>query len=256
MRSVGGEGMSSYLDLSPKTMMEIMFRKLLLITCIALLSGCGFMPGMQNPNTSRMTIVHTPETQIRPILISITPQIISQQAISYYSYHVAPADVLNISIWQHPEFTSKELYANQLTGVPSTQGAAGKEGYLVNAKGYIYFPLIGNVFVEGKTMDQIRHDMTIRLKRYLRNPALNVRVVDFRGQKVYLFGEIMRPGFVPITDQPLSITDAISLTGGFNPNSADPEHIYVIRGNIYRPTVYWLNAQTPDLLLQRNGTVS
>ncbi len=59
----------------------------------------------------------------------------------------------------------------------------------------------------------------------------------------------MKSGFVPITDQPLSITDAISLSGGINPNSADPEHIYVIRGNIYRPTIYWLNAKTPDGLL-------
>ena len=59
----------------------------------------------------------------------------------------------------------------------------------------------------------------------------------------------MKSRFIPITDQSLSITDAISLAGGLNPNSADPEHIYVIRGNIKRPYIYWLNAKTPDAFL-------
>ncbi len=142
-----------------------MFRKLEIFICVSLLSGCNIMPGMHNPNISRMTVVQTPKMDIHPVLIPITPQLVAQQSISNYAYHVAPADVLNISIWQHPEFNPKELYANQLTGIPSTQGAAGKEGYLVNSKGCIYFPLVGNMLVAGKTMDQIRHEMTIRLKR-------------------------------------------------------------------------------------------
>lgn len=205
------------------------------------------MPGIENPDVSHMTTPYYQKPiQVKPILIPITPSLIADHSISKYAYHIAPADVLNISIWQHPEFNARELYANQLTGLPSTQGAAGKEGYLVNANGYIYFPLAGNIFVAGKTVDELRLILTRRLKRYLKQPELNVRVVDFRGQKVYIFGEIMKSGFVPITDQPLSITDAISLSGGVNPNSADPEHIYIIRGSIFRPLVYWLNAKSPE----------
>lgn len=208
------------------------------------------MPGMENPDPSHMTKASSSiQFDVKPILIPITPSLIANQHFSTYVYRVAPADVLNIIIWQHPEFTPKELSVNQLSGQPSTQGAAGKEGYLVSSNGYIYFPLIGNIMVAGKTTEQIRIDITRQLKKYLKHPELNVRVVDYRGQKVYIFGEIMKSGFVPITDQPLSITDAISLSGGLNPNAADPEHIYVIRGNIYRPDIYWLNARTPDGLL-------
>ncbi len=218
-----------------------------------LLAGCNMMPGMHNPELSRMRIDHrtalTQPSYIRPILIPVTPSLIAHQDISNYTYRIASADVLNIIIWQHPEFTPRELSANSLTGTPSTQGAAGREGYLVDSRGYIYFPLVGNVFVAGKTTDEIRLEITHQLKRYLKHPEINVRVVDYRGQKVYLFGEIMKPGFVPITDQPLSITDAISLSGGFDPNAADPGHIYVIRGRMEQPNIYWLNAKTPDGLL-------
>jgi polysaccharide export outer membrane protein len=61
----------------------------------------------------------------------------------------------------------------------------------------------------------------------------------------------MKPGFIPFTDQVLSITDAISMSGGFDPNAADPSHVYIIRAglNLYRPKVYWLNAKTPESLL-------
>jgi len=217
---------------------------------LILLSGCGIMPGMQNPNLARMNR-ETPSSKIQmvPTLIPITPTLIADQRISTYTYRIAPADVLNISVWRHPEFSPRELQVSQVTGLPSTQGAAGQEGYLVNPKGYIYFPLVGNVLVAGKTVDEIRTNLTHRLRRYIKQPELNVRVVDFRGRKVYVIGEVNKPGFVPLNDQPLSITDAIVLTGGLDPNAADPSHIYVIRGSIARPDVYWLDASTPEALL-------
>lgn len=207
------------------------------------------MPGMHNLDTSNMPVVQTrTKINIKPTLIPITPTLITNDTISKYDYRVAPSDVLDIAVWQHPEFSPKDR-TNPMSGLPSTQGAAGKEGYLVNPKGYIYFPLVGNILVAGKTVDQVRMDITQHLKRYLKQPELNVRVVDFRGRKIYVFGEVMKPGFIPITDQPLSITDAISLSGSLDPNAADPEHIYIIRGNIYTPNIYWLNAKTPDALL-------
>lgn len=220
------------------------------IVAILFLSGCTVMPGMQNPDTSSMNKRDYQENvKIEPTLIPINASLISNQTISKYIYHIAPADVLDIHVWQHPEFSVPELHNNQNNGLPSTQGAAGQEGYLVNPEGYIYFPLVGNVLVSGKTVDNVRTEMTHRLKKYIKNPQLNVRVSDFRSRKIYVLGEVMKPGFVPLNDQPLSITDAIVLTGGLDPNAADATHIYVIRGNIYKPDVYWLNAKTPETLL-------
>ncbi len=220
-----------------------------LVLVLGLLSSCTIMPGLENPNTSSMRkLVPPSHPQIVPTLIPITPALIHDQRISNYTYHIAPADVLNVSVWQHAELSPKGLALNQ-SNAPSTQGAAGQEGYLVNSTGRIYFPLVGSIKVANKTVDEVRRELTQRLKRYLKNPQLNVRVVDFRGRKVYVVGEVLKPGFIPINDQPLSITDALVLTGGLDPNAADPSHIYVIRGRIERPEVYWLNAKTPEALL-------
>lgn len=223
------------------------------VVCLAVfLSSCAVLPGLQNPN--RYRIPKQPRLQynalnVRPTLIQITTDYVRSQPNAMYVYHVAPADVLNVAVWAHPEFTPVELHAAGATTGPSVQGAAGQMGYLVNPEGYIFFPLVGNVHVSGDTVDDIRVALTRKLKKYIRNPQINVRVADFRGQKIYVFGEVGRPGFIPLNDQPLTITDALTMSGSLDPNAADPGHIYIIRGNLEHPYIYWLNARQPDGLL-------
>ena len=225
-----------------------MLKKMSVLSLSILLCNCSLMPGMQNLNTSQMPKYTPPEhVEVHPILIPITPALIADTRVSTYFYKVAPADVLHITVWEHPEF----LIEGQTAGIntTSTQGAAGMSGYLVNASGHIYFPLVGYVHVANKTVDQIRKDITRRLKKYVPNPQVNVRVADFRGQKIYVLGEVTKTGFLPITDQNLTIADALAQSGWLNSEAADPGNIYVIRGNYANPRIYWLNARTPDKLL-------
>jgi len=213
-----------------------------------LLCSCGIMPGMQNLNIKPMQKYIVPErVHVNPTLIPVTPSLIADQRVSTYFYHVAPADVLHITVWEHPEFLIEMQTTTALA--PSVQGAAGVQGYLVNADGRIYFPLIGYVKVANKTVDQIRVEITRRLRKYVPNPQVNVRVSDFRGQKVYVLGEVTKTGFLPITDQKLTIADALSQSGWLNSETADPSYIYVIRGDFTHPQIFWLNAKTPDRLL-------
>lgn len=227
-----------------------MRRPLSIISTAILMSGCGasVMPGMQNLNTAPMRkYVVQERVHVQPTLIPISPSLIADQRVSTYYYHVAPSDVLHVTVWQHPEF---QLEAQTVTAMtPGVQGAAGLPGYLVNANGQIYFPLVGYVKVANKTVDQIRVDITKRLEKYVPNPQVNVRVADFRGQKVYVLGEVMKTGFLPITDQNLTIADALALSGWIDSKAADPSNIYVIRGDYTRPQIFWLDAKTPDKLL-------
>ena len=207
------------------------------------------MPGMQNLETTQMRKLVVPErVEVHPTLIPITPSLIADQRVSTYFYRVAPADVLHINVWEHPEFNLVDTLPGAAT-TPGIHGAAGQVGYLVNSSGRIYFPLIGYVDVADKTVDQIRADITHRLRKYVPNPQINVRVADFRGQKVYVLGEVAKTGFLPINDQQLTIADALALSGWLDPAAADPRYIYVIRGNFTCPQIFWLDAKTPDRLL-------
>lgn len=214
----------------------------------ALICSCGLMPGMKNLDTSNMRKVYPQERiEVHPVLIPITPALIINQKVGIYHYRIAPSDVLSINVWQHPEFDF--MPTNTLAASAGVQGAAGHPGYLVNANGQIYFPLIGYVSVVGRTVETVRVNITERLKRYVPNPQVNVRVADYRGQKIYVLGEVKNPNFLPINDQPLTIADALALSGGMNPDAADPRYIFIIRGSITSPQIFWLDAKTPDKML-------
>ncbi len=225
-----------------------MLKKISVIASALSLCHCSMMPGMDNINTRKMQKYTAPKFEdVHATLIPISADLIADQRINTYYYHVAPSDVLHITVWQHPEFLI-EVQGSAIT-TSSTQGPSGQQGYLVNANGDIFFPLIGYVKVANKTVDTIRAEITHKLRKYVPNPQVNVRVADFRGQKIYVLGELNKVGFLPITDQQLTIADALAQSGWMNVDTADPSYIYVIRGSFTAPQIYWLNAKTADKLL-------
>jgi len=219
-----------------------------IISCLLIalfLTGCSMLPGMQNIDTSTARFEKTGKSvYVDPVIIPITASNVAADNEPYI-YRIAPQDVLSIMVWNYAEFNTPALQNSTNT----TGQSAGSPGYLVDHHGNIYFPLIGSVHVQGQSIDQVRMLLTKKLSYYLRKPNIIVRVADFRSKKVYVMGEVLKPGFLSMNDQPLSITDAITMAGSLDPNASDPRHIYVIRGSLTHPEIYWLNAATPAALL-------
>ena len=230
-----------------------MLKKITLATATLALAGCNvtpikILPGMQNLSTYKMhKQAKRQKIQVEPTVVPITPSLIADKGVRMYDYRVSPSDVLHVNVWEHPEFALETQ--NVTAAAAGVQGAAGLPGYLVDAHGRIYFPLIGYVHVAGKTLDQVRVDVSRKLEKYIPNPQVNVRVADYRGQRVYVLGEVMKKGFLPINDQQLTIADALALSGWIDSKYADPSNIYVIRGDYTKPLIFWLDARTPDKLL-------
>ena len=80
--------------------------------------------------------------------------------------------------------------------------------YLVNIDGELNFPVLGKIKVEGFTNKEITDLLTKRLSDYIKNPVVNVRLINF---KVSVLGEVGRPGTYPVTNERISIIEAISL---------------------------------------------
>ncbi len=188
-----------------------------------------------------------------------------------YNYRIGAYDVLTITVWDHPELSStitgaatsgQNIYGNQSgTGAsalnnPSAAQSPGElSGILVDPNGYIFFPYAGRFKVGGLTPLQAHAALQNRLSKYLRNPQVSVRVFAFRSQQVSVIGQVVHPSIAPITDKPLTVMDAINLSGGINPNDADPSHIFVVRGSMYHPVVFLLNATSPEGLLMANNFI-
>jgi polysaccharide export outer membrane protein len=117
-----------------------------------------------------------------------------QALISTYNSQIAAGDVLTITVWEHPELT-----------IPAGSfRSAAESGTEVKADGTIFYPYAGRLEVKGLTTAEVSAVVRTRLASVIRNPQVDVRVADFRSQKVFLSGALNQPGNLPITNVPLT----------------------------------------------------
>lgn len=134
------------------------------------------------------------------------------------SYTIGPEDVLNISVWKEPDFS---------TTVP------------VRPDGKVSLPLIGDVQAAGKTPEALTADVTTLLKKYVEQPRVTVMVTAINSRRVFLLGEITRPGPIVITPG-MTILQAIASAGGPTVY-ANSKKIYVLRNEKGKQSKYPFN---------------
>ena len=114
------------------------------------------------------------------------------------SYTLLPGDTLEISVWQEPEL---------------------QRTVLIRPDGWFSFPLSGDVRAKGRTVAQIEDELTENLRRYIPEVVLTVSVTGIGGNKVYVLGQVNRPG-VFIVNPRVDVAQALSMAGGMTPFAA------------------------------------
>ena len=76
-----------------------------------------------------------------------------------------------------------------------------------------------------------------------------LHVPDRSRNKVFVLGEVREPSSRVMAKGRMSLAEAIGDSEGFNPETSNPSKVYVIRGSFERPTIYKLDAGSPDALL-------
>ncbi|WP_031529599.1 polysaccharide biosynthesis/export family protein [Dyadobacter crusticola] len=98
-------------------------------------------------------------------------------------------------------------------------------GYLVDQNGNIQLPLIGSFKVAGLTSAQVRESLTKRLVTYLKEPVVNIRLLNF---KVSVLGDVLRPDSYNVQKERITVIEAISMAGDLN-ITANRTNVILIR---------------------------
>ncbi|MCD9467703.1 polysaccharide export protein [Photobacterium iliopiscarium] len=240
--------------------------KKLLVTAVAsvMLAGCS-IPGShlsldgkhvaeinqgqptldQEVNVVPLTVNNINQFKEAKVVAQVNPKL--EKELSSYQYHIGPGDILNITIWDHPELT-----------IPAgSYRSASEAGNWVHADGTIFYPYIGQVHVAGKTVTEVRRNIARRLAEYVENPQVDVNVASFRSKKAYITGDVKIPGQQAITNVPLTVLDAINKSGGLDAE-ADWRNVTLTRNGKDQTLSLYALMQRGDLMQNRllhNGDI-
>jgi polysaccharide biosynthesis/export protein len=151
---------------------------------------------------------------LKPLLPSMVPP----------NYRIGPGDLINITVWDHPEL-------NAPAGVQSQ--SAEFNGELVAADGTIYYPYVGTFKAAGMTVEQLRDYVTDHLRRVIEQPQVGVRVLRYDSKRVEITGEVVKPGTITLANIPVGILQAIDAAGGLGPGASRRRATLVRRGVRY-----------------------
>ncbi len=215
-----------------------MMYKVIISLCVFFyLTGCAALhPGVQITDESLNYSEGKPGNPVPAIVHPITADLIVSmakdrpaninQSLNYlgaglqtYQYLIGKGDVLGITVWDHPE----------LAGSGGDTQYPGLSTYHVAPDGSIFFPYVGKTKVSGRTVGAIRRDLTEALSRVIKDPQLDVKVMDFRSQNISVTGRVKKPGVIKLTDIPLTLLDAVNAAGGGGADS-DLTRVSVQRG--------------------------
>jgi polysaccharide export outer membrane protein len=83
----------------------------------------------------------------------------------------------------------------------------------IGTSGDINLPLVGRIHAAGLTVQQLEHELTDRLKEYIREPQIAVSITQFKSQPVSVWGAVGSPGVVQLEGRK-TLLEVLSAVGG------------------------------------------
>ena len=160
-------------------------------------------------------------------------KVLREEIANFSPLIVQSEDILAINVSSlNPEASSVFNYnLATVTGSVNITQENPVIGYLVDKNGEIKLPLIGAFKVAGLSTDQISKQLSEKLFRYLKDPVVNIRILNF---KVSVLGDVGKPGVFNITSERITLTEALSMAGDLNISAIRTNVLLVRERNGFR----------------------
>jgi polysaccharide export outer membrane protein len=198
-------------------MMKIKFEFIFIIVIPVFVSSCGsskntayFQDIEKYGQTFKSTDYYKNEPVIKPndqLLITVSAPTLFQEKVAQFNL---PA--------------STYLTPGETTATPVTSF----QTYCVDEEGTVNFPVLGKLKLAGMTKSQAKDYMEKRIAGYIDEGAIvNLQITSFN---ISVHGEVFKPGIVEMTNDKVSILDALGAAGGIT-IFGDRTKVLLIRDN-------------------------
>ncbi len=134
-------------------------------------------------------------------------------------YRFRPGDELDVKLIYNPELSDRVV---------------------LGPDGTISLPLIGFVNAAGRSARELQAELRTRFSQELRQPDVSVVPRTFGSHRVFVGGEVDRPGVYDMTGQ-IGVLQAVLLAGGFKTTAAEDEIILIRRTSRHTPMMRQVN---------------
>lgn len=210
--------------------------KTIIMTLILLLTGCSIKEYKLFQNENKESLLETKD-------INIT-----------YNSRIVPNDIITIDIYNMNQKSNIMMQDNKYVNTTSVHE---DNNYIVYTNGTIILPLLNSVKVSGLTIRELNDVLTHKYKEFLKSPFIKASI---KNHKVFVLGEVMKRGVIPIDGETISVIEVIAQAGGLT-NDAMRDRVKIIseQHGKYRLTTLNLNKfdtlNSSNLMLKHNSIV-
>ena len=205
------------------------FASLFTVACLLLISGNPVVERQQSAPSASNPASGTTASQAAASVVANDAE-----------YKIGPQDVLRIDVWKETDISRAEP---------------------VRPDGKISLPLINDVQAAGLTPTQLAGVITVELRKFITNPQVTVSVSEINSRRVYVTGEVTKPGAFPLLPN-MTVLQALSSSGGFT-QFAKLKGIYFLRTEVGKQVKHpfnykdVINGKKPEdnILLQPGDTI-
>lgn len=139
--------------------------------------------------------------------------------------HIQADDLLEIGIYAEDPAAVAPFTLQGVGERTKEQNNVAGNHFLVDLSGNIDFPVLGKIQLAGLSMEQARDTFKSKLQRYINNPIVNIRCLNF---KFTVLGEVNRPATYTMSEGSVTVLEAVGLAGDLT-NYGNRKNILVIR---------------------------
>ncbi len=153
---------------------------------------------------------------------------------------LGPEDVITVDVFDQPNYSRPNI--------------------TIPPNGRVNYPVIGQVMVAGRTIEEIEKDLTEKLSEYIREPKVTVQLVQVHSMKYMVVGDVASPGIYEMTRR-MSVNEALARAGDAT-RYGDLKNVNVLRmqpSGLAAPIPININevrrGKTPDIYLAPGDTI-